>query len=120
MPERMEVQVSPGKEDDLAALTNIYNPYVRETPITFDFAPITPDECRPWLLSHPEDGPHSLLIARPPGLSDRIPGHAASSPFHVKAAYALCQVGRGKHLPGTRRGRPWYRHIALQAAFRGA
>jgi phosphinothricin acetyltransferase len=84
----MNVQVSPGREDDLSALTDIYNHYVRETPITFDVTPITPDERRPWLLSHPEDGPHRLLVARASGRSGRILGYATSGPFRPKAAYS--------------------------------
>ncbi len=48
--ERAEVQVRSGVEGDLDALTAIYNHYVRETPITFDTAPFTPEERRPWLL----------------------------------------------------------------------
>lgn len=58
--ERTEVQVRAGTEVDLDAL---YNHYVRETPITFDTAVFTPEERRPWLLSHPEDGPHRLMVA---------------------------------------------------------
>lgn len=61
--ERTEVQVRSGVEADLKALTDIYNHYVRETPITFDTAAFTPEERRPWLLSHPEDGPHRLMVA---------------------------------------------------------
>lgn len=87
MPERTEVQVRAGRDEDLAALTDIYNHYIRETPITFDISPITPDERRPWLLSHPEDGPHRLLVAQPEG-DGRILGYATSSPFRPKAAYA--------------------------------
>jgi phosphinothricin acetyltransferase len=88
LSERMKVLVSPGKEDDLTALTDIYNHYIRETPITFDVTPVTADERRPWLLSHPEDGPHRLMVARLPGPADRILGYATSSPFRQKAAYA--------------------------------
>lgn len=88
MSDRMNVQVSPGKEDDLTALTDIYNHYIRETPITFDVTPLTPDERRPWLLSHPEDGPHRLLVARTPGPDGRVLGYATSGPFRPKAAYA--------------------------------
>lgn len=88
MPERIEVQVSPGGEADLIALTDIYNHYVRETAITFDIAPITPEERRPWLLSHPEDGAHRLLVARDTSQSGRILGYATSSPFRPKAAYS--------------------------------
>lgn len=88
MPERMKVQVSPGEEADLPALTDIYNHYVRETAITFDVTPVTPGERRPWLLSHPEDGPHRLLVARDTLTGEGILGYATSSPFRPKAAYA--------------------------------
>ena len=85
MPERKEVQVRPGREADLQALTDLYNHYVRETPITFDVEPLTLEQRRPWLLSHPEDGPHRLLVASQAG---RVLGYVTSSPFRPKAAYA--------------------------------
>lgn len=88
MSDPMEVQVSPGLEADLAALTDIYNHYVRETAVTFDIAALTPGERRPWLLSHPEDGPHRLLVARTSDPDGRVLGYATSSPFRPKAAYA--------------------------------
>ncbi|TRO62522.1 GNAT family N-acetyltransferase [Streptomyces sp. IB201691-2A2] len=84
--ERTEVQVRPGVESDLDALTDIYNHYVRETPITFDTATFTPVERRPWLLSHPEDGPHRLMVATA-GDSQEILGYATSSAFRPKPAY---------------------------------
>ncbi|MDX3522270.1 GNAT family N-acetyltransferase [Streptomyces scabiei] len=84
--ESAEVQVRPGVETDLAALTDIYNHYVRETPITFDTAVLTPEERRAWLLSHPEDGPHRLMVAIAKE-SQRILGYATSSAFRPKAAY---------------------------------
>jgi phosphinothricin acetyltransferase len=84
----MNVQVSPGGEADLAALTDIYNHYVRETAVTFDVTPLTTGERRPWLLSHPEDGPHRLMVARIPGSGGRVLGYATSSAFRPKAAYA--------------------------------
>ncbi|GAA3804314.1 GNAT family N-acetyltransferase [Streptomyces coacervatus] len=84
--ERTEVQVRPGVEEDLDALTDIYNHYVRETPITFDTAAFTPEERRPWLLSHPEDGPHRLMVATDADTQE-ILGYATSSPYRAKAAY---------------------------------
>ncbi|MEV2193576.1 N-acetyltransferase family protein [Streptomyces phaeochromogenes] len=84
--ERTELQVRPGVESDLDALTDIYNHYVRETPITFDTATFTPVERRPWLLSHPEDGPHRLMVATA-GDSQQILGYATSSAFRPKPAY---------------------------------
>ncbi|MER6559325.1 N-acetyltransferase family protein [Streptomyces sp. NPDC001027] len=92
--ERTEVQVRPGIEDDLEALTSLYNHYVRETPITFDTAVFSPEERRPWLLSHPEDGPYRLLVATETdsqdihGVPQAILGYATSSPYRPKGAYA--------------------------------
>ncbi|ATL28430.1 GNAT family N-acetyltransferase [Streptomyces formicae] len=86
-----EVQVRPGVEADLKALTDIYNHYVRETAVTFDTVAFLPEERRPWLLSHLKDGPHRLMVARErdsaarPG---RLLGYATSSPFRPKPAYS--------------------------------
>ena len=85
--ERTEVQVRPGIEGDLEALTEIYNHYVRETSITFDTVVFTPEERRPWLLSHPEDGPYRLMVAATAD-SQEILGYATSSPYRTKPAYA--------------------------------
>ncbi|WP_416981520.1 GNAT family N-acetyltransferase [Streptomyces sp. T028] len=84
--EYAEVQVRPGIEGDLEALTSLYNHYVRETPITFDTAVFTPEERRPWLLSHLEDGPYLLKVAVDAD-SQEILGYATSSPYRVKPAY---------------------------------
>ncbi len=62
-PEGTEVQVRPGAEEDLQALTDLYDHYAGETAITFDTAPFTPVERRPRLLSHPVDGPYRLMVA---------------------------------------------------------
>jgi phosphinothricin acetyltransferase len=89
--EHTEAQVRPGVERDLDALTGIYNHYVRETAITFDTAAFTPEERRPWLLSHPEDGPYRLMVATDgalPANSQRILGYATSSPYRTKPAYS--------------------------------
>ncbi|MER6840474.1 GNAT family N-acetyltransferase [Streptomyces platensis] len=106
-----EAQVRAGVEADLPALTDLYNHFIRETSITFDLEPFTPDQRRPWLLSHPQDGPHRLLVAQEateraenphngpadgPSAAPSAPGHpagallgyATSSAFRPKAAYA--------------------------------
>ena len=81
-----EVQVRPGLEGDVVALTDIYNHYVRETALTFDTVPFTAEQRLPWLRSHPEDGPHRLLVAQETGNMRRTLGYATSSPFRPKAA----------------------------------
>ncbi|MET9733188.1 N-acetyltransferase family protein [Streptomyces sp. NPDC006458] len=87
LSEPSDVQVRPGVEGDLQALTDLYNHYVRETPITFDTGVFTARERRPWLLSHPEDGPYRLKVALDSGSQDVL-GYATSSPFRAKPAYA--------------------------------
>ncbi|MFC8875185.1 GNAT family N-acetyltransferase [Streptomyces ardesiacus] len=99
-PGTAEVQVRPGVEADLEALTDLYNHYVRETPLTFDTEPFTPEERRPWLLSHPEDGPHRLRVARDAG-SQEILGYATSSPYRAKPAYATSVETTVYVAPGT-------------------
>ncbi|MFJ8790095.1 GNAT family N-acetyltransferase [Streptomyces sp. NPDC102462] len=84
--ERTDVQVRAGAEGDLEALTDLYNHYVRETPITFDTAIFTAEERRPWLLSHPVDGPYRLMVAVAAD-SQEILGYATSSPYRAKPAY---------------------------------
>ncbi|MEW2631661.1 N-acetyltransferase family protein [Streptomyces sp. NPDC048389] len=93
LPEHAEVQVRAGTDADLQALTDIYNHYVRETPITFDTTVFTPEQRRPWLHSHLEDGPHRLLVAQDVRFVDSNPpvgvlGYATSSPFRPKPAYS--------------------------------
>ncbi|MFI8521426.1 GNAT family N-acetyltransferase [Streptomyces sp. NPDC085481] len=82
-----DVQVRPGTEGDLAALTELYNHYVRETAVTFDTEPFTPEQRLLWLRSHPKDGPHRLLVAQAADTGE-ILGYATSSAFRPKAAYA--------------------------------
>ncbi|MEU4795200.1 N-acetyltransferase family protein [Streptomyces sp. NPDC023327] len=91
MTERARVQVRPGVESDLEALTDLYNHYVRETAITFDTVAFLPEQRRPWLLSHPKDGPHRLLVAqetRSDARPGRLLGYATSGPLRPKPAYA--------------------------------
>ena len=88
------ILVRPATEDDLPALTDIYNHYIVTTPITFDLRPLTVDERRAWLVEHSHGGRHRLLVAaedsvdnfRKVGRSQAI-GYATSSRFRPKAAY---------------------------------
>ncbi|MFD5476229.1 GNAT family N-acetyltransferase [Streptomyces hawaiiensis] len=117
--ERTEVQVRPGVEADLDALTALYNHYARETAITFDTAIFTPRERRPWLLSHPEDGPYRLMVATEPD-SQQILGYSTSSPFRMKPAYATSVETTVYVAPGAgRRGVGTLLYTALFEALSG-
>jgi phosphinothricin acetyltransferase len=77
--------IRPATLDDLEALTEIYNYYVVNTPITFDLRPLTVDERRPWFDEHGATGRHLLLAAT--GGDGACVGYATSSRWRPKAAY---------------------------------
>jgi phosphinothricin acetyltransferase len=76
--------VRPATEADLPALTDIYNYYVVNTPVTFDVHPFAPEERRPWFSQHAAVGRHRLLIAQEAG---RVIGYASTSRFRPKPGY---------------------------------
>ncbi|MFC5720694.1 GNAT family N-acetyltransferase [Streptomyces gamaensis] len=85
---RADIRVRPGVEADLARLTEIYNHYVVHTPITFDIAPLTPEDRRAWLEEHPPTGRHRLLVAvERAEAGETVLGYATSSAFRPKQAY---------------------------------
>jgi len=59
--------IRPGREADLPALTDIYNHYVINTPITFDLFPFSVEERREWFVEHAGQGRHRLLVAEEGG-----------------------------------------------------
>lgn len=79
-----DVIIRDARPDDLEPVTELYNHYVRETPITFDIEPYTPARRKPWLEQFGETGRYRLLIAEHGG---RLVGYAGTMPFRVKAAY---------------------------------
>jgi phosphinothricin acetyltransferase len=76
--------IRAARADDLPALTEIYNHYVRETPITFDVEPYSIEARRPWLEQFSASGPHRLLVWEQAG---RVIGYTSSARFRVKRAY---------------------------------
>ncbi len=78
------VEIREAMETDLPALTDVYNHYVRETPITFDLEPYTLETRRPWFDGFATAGRHRLLVAEGDGVAL---GYACSHRFRAKAAY---------------------------------
>ena len=77
--------IRPALIADLPALTDIYNHYVVNTPITFDLRPFAPEERRPWFDEHETSGRHRLIVAADD--SGAIVGYATTSRWRPKAAY---------------------------------
>ena len=78
------VTLRAARAGDLPRLTEIYNHYIVDTPITFDLEPFSVEERRPWFARYSETGPHRLLVAERGGA---IAGYTSSSRFHARAAY---------------------------------
>lgn len=78
------IRVRAANQADLPALTDLYNHYILNTPVTFDLEPYGPDGRRVWFDQHAETGPHRLLVAEQDG---EVLGYATSSRWRPKAAY---------------------------------
>ena len=79
-----DVTVRRAAERDLPHLTEIYNHYVRETPITFDVEPYRVEQRRAWLAKFSARGRHQLFVAEQDGL---VLGYAGTTGFRDKRAY---------------------------------
>jgi phosphinothricin acetyltransferase len=79
-----DLEIRQAQSGDLAALTEIYNHFVRETPITFDLEPFAPEARRAWLEGFAPSGRYQIFVAMgPKGLL----GYACSHRFRTRAAY---------------------------------
>lgn len=76
--------IRPARESDLPALLDIYNHYVRNTPITFDVEPRTLEQRRAWLAQFSQSGRYRCFVADRGGTAI---GWASSARFRERAAY---------------------------------
>jgi len=102
-----EINIRLAERRDLPRLTEIYNYYVVNTPVTFDIEPYTVERREPWFAQFGTSGRYRLLVAERGG--DLI-GYAGTTRFRPKAAYETTvettiycvpeEVGKGigKHL----------------------
>jgi phosphinothricin acetyltransferase len=79
-----DAQIRPAVERDIAAIDQIYNYYVQNTAVTFDFEPLGADARRAWFARFSRSGPHRLFVAEEDG---RVIGYAGTHGFRDKAAY---------------------------------
>jgi phosphinothricin acetyltransferase len=79
-----DVKIRTAVRDDLPRLTEIYNYYVVNTPITFDLEPVTVEQRARWFDEHAGTRRHRLFVAENAGL---VVGWAGTGPFRDRAAY---------------------------------
>ena len=78
------IQIRPAALADLPRLTEIYNHYVINTPVTFDLEPKTVDSRLAWFEQFALTGRYRLFVAEEGGL---VAGYAGATRFRPKAAY---------------------------------
>lgn len=78
------IVIRRAEQGDLQALTDIYNHYVRETPITFDIEPRTLEQRQQWLDGFARAGRYQCFVAAKDGTPV---GWASSHRYNERAAY---------------------------------
>ena len=84
MTEAPAILVRPGDEQDLPALTAIYNHFVEHSVTTFDVERFTVEQRREWFSGYALTGPHRLLVGEVDGV---VAGYATSAALRSKPAY---------------------------------
>ena len=79
-----DISIRRVEQRDLAALLEIYNYYVRETPITFDIEPRTLAQRQQWLDGFAATGRYQCFVAVKNGA---VVGWASSHRYNERAAY---------------------------------
>ena len=78
-----EMRMRTAERGDLARITEIYNYYVLNTPVTFDVEAYTLERREAWFAQFGVAGRHRLLVAEENGV---VMGYAGTTPFRPKAA----------------------------------
>jgi phosphinothricin acetyltransferase len=79
------VRIRYGEARDAAALNDLYNHYILNTPITFEVEPWNLERRLDWIDGFKSMGRYRLLVAVQDGA---IVGFACSHRYHERAAYA--------------------------------
>ena len=78
------ITIRTAERKDLARITEIYNYYVLNTPVTFDVEPHTVESRETWFAQFRTTGRYRLLVAEENGA---VIGYAGTTRFRPKAAY---------------------------------
>jgi len=75
--------IRPAKLSDAEAITKIYNPFITDTVITFEYEPVSAEEITSR-IQKVLDGGHPYLVAEKDG---RVVGYSYASQWRTRAAY---------------------------------
>jgi phosphinothricin acetyltransferase len=79
-----ETRIRRVERGDLGRITDIYNYYVLNTPVTFDVEAYTTERREAWFAQFSVSGRYRLLVAEQNGI---VTGYAGTTRFRPKAAY---------------------------------
>jgi phosphinothricin acetyltransferase len=79
------VTIRPAIDADLPRLTEIYNYYVINTPITFDLRPFEPEQRAGWFRGHSSGGRYRLFVAE--DAAHLVCGFAGTGQHRAREAY---------------------------------
>jgi phosphinothricin acetyltransferase len=79
-----EMRIRPAMRGDLARITEIYNYYVVNTPVTFDVEAYTVEGREAWFAQFGPTGRYRLLVSEESGI---VMGYAGTTRFRPKIAY---------------------------------
>jgi phosphinothricin acetyltransferase len=79
-----DISIRPAVRSDLPRVTEIYNYYVINTPVTFDMEPYTVERRAAWFDQFAPTGRYRLVVAEENG---KVLGYAGTMRFRPKAAY---------------------------------
>ena len=94
-----ELRVRLAQHGDLTRLTEIYNHYIVNTPITFDIEPYSVEKRAAWFDQFAPTGRHRLLVAEDAG---NVVGYVGTMRFRPKAAYDTTWKRRSTAIHGRR------------------
>lgn len=77
--------IRPVRTDDAEAINAIYNPFILDTPATFEAVPVALAARRRWIEERSADPRHPGFVAESEG--GRVSGFANASAFDPRAAY---------------------------------
>jgi len=79
-----DVSIRTAERTDVPRLTEIYNYYVVNTPVTFDVEPYTVERREAWFAQFGPTGRYRLFVAEEDSV---VVGYAGTTRFRPKAAY---------------------------------